>query len=81
MKKLDQMAPDLEAVIEDVTGDLPRLVPVKHAAERLGLHPSTIRRWGRQGKIVVVKTAKGRAAGKVFVPRVEIVRLLRSMAS
>lgn len=35
------------------------LVTIKEAAEILGVHPQTLRRWEREGKIKPVRTAGG----------------------
>ena len=70
------MSPDVEAAVEDAIGDLPRLVPFKAAAERLGVSETTLRRWVRKSRLCVMKTASG-ASGRVLVPRTEIARLIR----
>ncbi|MDW8023547.1 MAG: MerR family DNA-binding transcriptional regulator [Nitrososphaerota archaeon] len=36
-----------------------RLLSFKEVCERLGVHPNTLRRWDRQGKIKVVRTVGG----------------------
>jgi len=46
----------------------PALVPMKQAAEALGIHPATLWRWIKAGKIRKVP-------GTRFVPRSEIDRL------
>jgi len=37
-----------------------RLLTLSEACERLCIHPNTIRKWDRQGKIRVVRTVGGR---------------------
>jgi excisionase family DNA binding protein len=54
-----------------------RLLKLKEACERLGIHPNTLRRWERIGKIKVVRT-KG---GARRIPESEVVRLLKERAS
>lgn len=36
------------------------LLSVRHAAERLDVHPDTLRRWARDGLIAVVRLPSGR---------------------
>ena len=36
-----------------------KLYPTRKAAQTLGVHPNTLRRWANQGKIQFVKTAAG----------------------
>ena len=74
------VAPDLDAAIEDLVGDLPRLCPLRLAAERLGCSPHTVRNWIREKRLAAIKSAPG-AAGRVRVPRTEIARLLRAQAT
>lgn len=31
--------------------DLPKLIGIKKAAEMLNVHPATLRRWGKSGKL------------------------------
>ena len=49
------------------------LLTLKHAAERLSVHPATLRRWADQGDILVVVTPGGHRR----FPRSEIERLAR----
>ncbi|GAB6103146.1 IS607-like element ISTko1 family transposase [Thermococcus atlanticus] len=49
-----------------------RLYTVKQASEILGVHPKTIQKWDREGKIRVVRTPGGRRR----IPESEIRRLL-----
>jgi excisionase family DNA binding protein len=81
-KKFDDIgvAPDVEAAIEDIVGDLPKLVPLRPAAEALGISHHTLRTWIREHRVAAIKTAAG-AAGRLRVPRTEIARLLRAMAT
>ena len=81
-KKFDDLgvAPDLEAAIEDLVGDLPRLCPLRLAAERLGISHHTLRTWIREKRLAAIKSAPG-AAGRIRVPRSEIARLLRAQAT
>jgi len=72
----DHASPDIDAVVADLTDDLPHMVPFKDAAMRLGVSTTTLRRWVSKGRLSVLKTASG-ACGKVLVPRREIGRLVR----
>ena len=74
------IAPDVEAAIADVVGDLPRLCPLRLAAERLGISHHTLRTWIREHRLAAIKSAPG-AAGRIRVPRTEIARLIRAMAT
>ncbi len=49
-----------------------KLYTVKQASEILGVHPKTIQKWDREGKIKVVRTPGGRRR----IPESEIKRLL-----
>ena len=49
-----------------------KLYTVKQASEVLGVHPKTIQKWDREGKIKVVRTPGGRRR----IPESEIKRLL-----
>ena len=49
-----------------------KLYTVKQASEILGVHPKTIQKWDREGKIKVVRTPGGRRR----IPEGEIKRLL-----
>jgi len=49
-----------------------KLYRIKEASEILGVHPKTIQRWAREGKIRVVKTVGGIRR----IPESEIRRLL-----
>jgi len=49
-----------------------RLLTVKEACERLGVHPNTLRKWDRQGKIKCIRTVGGRRR----IPESEIERLM-----
>jgi len=49
-----------------------RLLTLSEACERLCIHPNTIRKWDRQGKIRVVRTVGGRRR----VPESEVERLM-----
>ena len=71
--------PDREQVIADLLEGLPKLVPFSRAAEVLGVSTVTLRRWVHQQRLVVVRSSPGPNPGRVFVPRVEIERLLRTM--
>lgn len=53
-----------------------RLLSVGEACKKLGIHPNTLRRWDRQGKIRVVRPQ----GGKRRVPESEINRILGSAA-
>ncbi len=37
-----------------------RLLTLKEACKLLGIHPNTLRKWDKQGKIRVVRTVGGR---------------------
>ncbi len=73
-------APDMAAAIEDLLGDLPKQVPLRPAAEVLGIAVPTLRTWIRDKRLAAIKTAPG-AAGRVRVPRAELARLLRAMST
>ncbi|MEM3665256.1 MAG: IS607 family transposase [Candidatus Jordarchaeales archaeon] len=49
-----------------------RLLTLSEACERLGIHPNTLRKWDRQGKIRVVRTVGGRRR----IPESEVERLM-----
>ncbi len=49
-----------------------KLYTVKQASEILGVHPKTIQKWDREGKIRIIKTPGGRKR----IPESEIKRLL-----
>lgn len=49
-----------------------RLLTLKEACERLGIHPNTLRRWEKEGKIRVIRTPKGRRR----IPESEVKRLM-----
>ncbi|RDD53152.1 MAG: IS607 family transposase [Candidatus Korarchaeota archaeon NZ13-K] len=49
-----------------------RLLTLSEACKRLGIHPNTLRKWDRQGKIRVVRTVGGRRR----VPEDEVERLM-----
>ncbi|MEM3512002.1 MAG: IS607 family transposase [Candidatus Jordarchaeales archaeon] len=49
-----------------------RLLTLSEACERLGVHPNTLRKWDRQGKIRVVRTVGGRRR----IPESEVERLM-----
>jgi putative resolvase len=54
-----------------VKADEPKLLRVSRAAHELGLHPLTVRKWIRQGKIAAI-----RVGNEARVPRSEIERLV-----
>jgi putative resolvase len=37
-----------------------RLLTLQEACRRFGIHPNTLRKWDKQGKIMVVRTVGGR---------------------
>ncbi|RSN68933.1 MerR family DNA-binding transcriptional regulator, partial [Candidatus Korarchaeum cryptofilum] len=37
-----------------------KLLTLQEACRRLGIHPNTLRKWDKQGKIRVVRTVGGR---------------------
>jgi putative resolvase len=49
-----------------------RLLTLQEACRRLGIHPNTLRRWDKQGKIRVVRTVGGRRR----IPESELERLM-----
>jgi len=49
------------------------LVSTKQAAERLGVHPATIRRWAASGRVRFVRIGRERA-----IPAAEVQRLRRT---
>ena len=51
------------------------LIATKQAAERLGVHPATIRRWAASGIVRYVRVGRERA-----IPAEEVTRLLRERA-
>ena len=48
-----------------------RLLTLQEACRRFGIHPNTLRRWDREGKIRVVRTVGGRR-----IPESELERLM-----
>lgn len=48
------------------------LLSMKKACERLGVHPNTLRRWIKEGRVKAVRTPKGRFR----VPEEEVLRLV-----
>jgi len=51
------------------------LLATKQAAERLGVHPATIRRWAASGRVRYERIGRERA-----IPAEEVARLLRERA-
>lgn len=51
------------------------LLPTKQAAERLGVHPATIRRWTASGRVRYERIGRERA-----IPVEEVTRLQRERA-
>jgi putative resolvase len=51
---------------------LEKLLTLQEACRRLGIHPNTLRKWDRQGKISVVRTVGGRRR----IPESEVERLM-----
>jgi excisionase family DNA binding protein len=51
---------------------LEKLLTLQEACRRLGIHPNTLRKWDRQGKIRVVRTVGGRRR----IPESEVERLM-----
>jgi excisionase family DNA binding protein len=49
-----------------------KLLTLQEACRRLGIHPNTLRKWDRQGKIRVVRTVGGRRR----IPESEVERLM-----
>ncbi len=49
-----------------------RLLTLNEACKRLGIHPNTLRKWDRQGKIRVIRTVGGRRR----IPESEVERLM-----
>ena len=49
-----------------------RLLTLQEACRRLGIHPNTLRKWDKQGKIMVVRTVGGRRT----IPESELERLM-----
>jgi len=49
-----------------------RLLTLREACRRLGVHPNTLRKWDREGKIRVVRTVGGRRR----IPESELERLM-----
>ncbi len=49
-----------------------RLLTLKEACKLLGIHPNTLRKWDKQGKIRVVRTVGGRRR----IPESEVKRLM-----
>jgi len=70
---------EAQQIAEDAVRDLPGLIPVPRAAELLGVTPRTLRRWASVGRIVVLKTARGRGA-RALVPRESLRRFLVDLA-
>jgi excisionase family DNA binding protein len=48
-----------------------KLLTLREACRRLGVHPNTLRKWDREGKISVVRTVGGRR-----IPQSEVERLM-----
>ena len=48
------------------------LLSMKRACERLGVHPNTLRRWIKEGRVRAVRTPKGRFR----IPEEEVLRLV-----
>ena len=71
--------PDREQVIADLLEGVPKLAPFARGAEVLGVSTVTLRRWVHQQRLVVVRSSPGPNPGRVFVPKVELERLLRTM--
>jgi excisionase family DNA binding protein len=57
-------------VFVQVKTDEPKLLRISRAAHELGLHPFTVRKWIKQGKIQAI-----RVDNEAGVPRSEIERL------
>jgi excisionase family DNA binding protein len=70
---------EANTIAEDSVRDLPALIPVPQVAELLGVTGRTIRRWASVGRIVVLKTARGRGA-RALVPRESLRRFLVELA-
>lgn len=51
------------------------LLATKQAAERLGVHPATVRRWAASGRVRYVRIGRERA-----IPSEEVTRLKRERA-
>lgn len=49
-----------------------KFLSLGEACERLGIHPNTLRKWDREGKVRVVRTV----GGKRRVPESEVERLM-----
>ncbi|MEM2647665.1 MAG: helix-turn-helix domain-containing protein, partial [Candidatus Bathyarchaeia archaeon] len=49
-----------------------KLLTLSEACKRLGVHPNTLRKWDRQGKVRVVRTVGGRRR----IPESEVERLM-----
>jgi len=49
-----------------------KLLTLREACRRLGVHPNTLRKWDREGKISVVRTVGGRRR----IPQSEVERLM-----
>ena len=75
-----ELAPDINAAIEDIVAGLGKVVSLRRAAEALGISHHTLRRWIRERRIAALKSAPG-AAGRIRVPRTEIARILRAQAT
>ena len=59
---------------------LPACVRLDVAAHELGVSIPTLRRWEAQGLLRVLRSFPGRGGGCVLVARVELARLLASLA-
>jgi excisionase family DNA binding protein len=51
------------------------LMPTKQVAQKLGVHPATVRRWTASGRVRFVRIGRERA-----IPAEEIARLMRGRA-
>jgi hypothetical protein len=68
-----------EEIAADAVEGLPAMVAIKIAASVIGISVPTLRRWASRGRIRVGRTAKGQAAGRTLVPRLEIERIIATL--
>jgi len=64
----------LDVVKKVVKAEVPKIYRISQAAHELGVHPLTVRRWIKQGKIQIIRTGK-----EARIPRSEVERFVGSI--
>ncbi len=64
--------------VATLVAELPLLIPAVRVAELLSIDARTVRRWIASQRIRALKMSRHRA-GRVLIPKTEIVRLLTEM--